>query len=137
VAQRFHAGALSIEGQTTSQIAQSLKVHRSSIPLWMNTRISIETGIVEGHRAAVRRDSPCAREQLQIFWTAARWLMVLEAGIWTSPVISRVIGDEFNLHYHPDDRKLLKQLAIRAASDARLVQGARTGRTAGSLTYAR
>ena len=35
VAQRFHAVALSIECQTTRQIAQSLKVHRSSIPLWI------------------------------------------------------------------------------------------------------
>jgi hypothetical protein len=36
VAQRFHAIALSIEGYTSSQIARSLKVHRSSVPLWID-----------------------------------------------------------------------------------------------------
>jgi hypothetical protein len=35
VAQRFHAIALSIEGYTTHRIAQALKVHRSTVPLWI------------------------------------------------------------------------------------------------------
>ena len=35
VAQRFHAVALSIEGYTSQRIAQVLKVHRSSVPLWI------------------------------------------------------------------------------------------------------
>ena len=35
VAQRFHAMALSIKGRTASEFSQSLKVHRSCIPLWI------------------------------------------------------------------------------------------------------
>jgi transposase len=48
----------------------------------------------------------------------------LETGIWTSPVISRVIGDEFNRHYHPGHvRKLLKQLGYSVQRPTtRLVQ---------------
>src|SRR5215469_12636586 len=51
VAQRFHAIALSIEGHTVSQIAQTLKVHRSSVPLWIEQwNTHRETGLLEGHR---------------------------------------------------------------------------------------
>ncbi len=51
VAQRFHAIALSIEGHTTSQIAKSLKVHRSSVPLWIEQwNKEREEGLLEGHR---------------------------------------------------------------------------------------
>jgi transposase len=126
VAQRFHAIALSIEGHTTSQIAQVLKVHRSSIPLWIeHWNRHREQGLLEGQRAG----RPCGlndgqREQLQDILDSGPVAYGLDSGIWTSPVISRVIADEFNLHYHPGHvRKLLKQLGYSVQRPtARLVQ---------------
>jgi transposase len=126
VAQRFHAIALSIEGQTTSRIAQSLKVHRSSIPLWIeHWNQQKERGLLEGHRAGRPGGlSDVQREQLQDILDSGPTAYGLETGIWTSPVISRVIADEFDLRYHPGHvRKLLKQLGYSVQRPTtRLVQ---------------
>ena len=113
VAQRFHAMALSIEGRTASEIAQSLKVHRSCIPLWIeNWNRHREEGLLEGHRAGrLVGLSTAQREQLQDILDSGPVAYGLETGIWTSPVISCVIADEFDRQYHPGHvRKLLKQL---------------------------
>ena len=62
VAQRFHAIALSVEGHTVSQIARFLKVHRSSVPLWIqHWNTERELGLLEGHRAG-RPTSLSARQ---------------------------------------------------------------------------
>ncbi len=51
MAQRFHAIALSIAGYATSQMAQSLQVHRSSVPLWIDQwNKEREVGLLEGQR---------------------------------------------------------------------------------------
>lgn len=126
VAQRFHAMALSIEGQTASEIAQSLKVHRSCIPLWIgNWNRHRERGLLEGHRAGRPGGlNPAQREQLQDILDSGPVAYGLETGIWTSPVISRVIADEFDQHYHPGHvRKLLKRLGYSVQRPTtRLVQ---------------
>lgn len=126
VAQRFHAVALSIEGRTASEIAQSLKVHRSCIPLWIeNWNRHREQGLLEGHRAGRPAGLRAAqREQLQDILDSGPVAYGLETGIWTSPVISRVIADEFDQHYHPGHvRKLLKQLGYSVQRPTtRLVQ---------------
>lgn len=126
VAQRFHAIALSIEGHTVSQIAQSLKVHRSSVPLWIeqwNQRR--EEGLLEGHRAGRPAGlSAKQQEQLQDLLDSGPVAYGLETGIWTSPVIVSVIAQEFGVNYHPGHvRKLLKGLGYSVQRPTtRLVQ---------------
>ena len=126
VAQRFHAIALSVEGHTTTQIAQSLKVHRSSVPLWIEQwNHQREVGLLEGHRSG--RPSGLTRaqqEQLQDILDSGPVAYGLETGIWTSPVISGVIAEEFDLHYHPGHvRKLLRHLGYSVQRPTtRLVQ---------------
>src|ERR1700722_3268962 len=113
VAQRFHAVALSIEGHTTSEIAQSLKIHRSCVPLWIEQwNHEREAGLLEGHRCGRPSGlTQAQQEQLQDILDSGPVAYGLETGIWTSPVISRVIVEEFDLHYHPGHvRKLLKRL---------------------------
>jgi transposase len=126
VAQRFHAIALSMDGQTTSQIARSLKVHRSSVPLWIeHWNRHRESGLLEGHRVGRPVGLNAGqREQLQDILDSGPVAYGLESGIWTSPVVSRVIADEFNRHYHPGHvRKLLKQLGYSVQRPTtRLVQ---------------
>jgi len=113
VAQRFHAIALSIEGYTTQRIAQALKVHRSTVPLWIDHwNQERETGLLEGHRSGRPGElSQIQREALQDILDSGPVAYGLETGIWTSPVIRRVIAREFGVDYHPGHvRKLLKGL---------------------------
>jgi transposase len=126
VAQRFHAIALSIEGHTVSQIAQSLKVHRSSVPLWIDQwNKERETGLLEGHRVGRPTSlSGKQQEQLQDILDSGPVAYGLETGIWTSPVIRGVIAQEFGVDYHPGHvRKLLKRLGYSVQRPTtRLVQ---------------
>lgn len=101
VAQRFHAIALSIEGHTTSQIVESLKVHRSSVPLWIeHWNRHREQGLLEGQRAGRPGElNPAQRQQLQDILDSGPVACGLETGIWTSPVISRVIAGPGALYH--------------------------------------
>jgi transposase len=126
VAQRFHAIALSVEGYTTTQIAQSLKVHRSSVPLWIEQwNHQREMGLLEGHRSG--RPSGLTRaqqERLQDILDSGPVAYGLETGLWTSPVISGVIAEEFDVQYHPGHvRKMLRRLGYSVQRPTtRLVQ---------------
>ncbi len=126
VAQRFHAMALSIEGQTTSEIAQSLKVHRSCIPLWIeNWNRHREQGLLEGHRAGRPVGlKPRSGSNCRIFWTAARWLMVWKPAFGLPPSsagLSPTSSTSTTIPGHV--RKLLKQLGYSVQRPTtRLVQ---------------
>jgi transposase len=126
VAQRFHAVALSIDGHTVSQIARALKVHRSSVPLWIEQwNKEREVGLLEGHRAG-RPASLTLQQQdlLQDILDSGPVAYGLETGIWTSPIICGLITQEFGVDYHPGHvRKLLKRLGYSVQRPTtRLVQ---------------
>ena len=126
VALRFHAIALSIEGHTTSQIARTLKVHRSSVPLWIQQwNAHHEVGLLEGQRSGRPSDLNARQQrQLQDILDGGPAAYGLESGIWTSPAISNVITHEFGVDYHPGHvRKLLKRLGYSVQRPTtRLVQ---------------
>jgi len=126
VAQRFHAIALSIEGYTTSHISRILKVHRSTVPLWiLQWNQERESGLLEGHRSGRPAElTPFQRQQLEDILDSGPVAYGLETGIWTSPVISQIIAEEFAVRYHPGHvRKLLKQLGYSVQRPTtRLVQ---------------
>jgi transposase len=126
VAQRFHAIALSIEGYTTSQISRALKVHRSTVPLWIELwNEERERGLLEGHRSGRPAELTASqRGQLEDILDSGPVAYGLETGIWTSPVIGRVIEEEFGVCYHPGHvRKLLKHLGYSVQRPTtRLVQ---------------
>jgi transposase len=126
VAQRLHDIALSLEGYTPQRIAEVLKVHRSSVPLWIeHWNQDRENGLLEGHRSGRPVGlSQAQRDQLQDILDSGPVAYGLETGIWSSPLISRIIAQEFDVHYHPGHvRKLLKQLGYSVQrSTTRLVQ---------------
>lgn len=104
---------MSLDGHTTSDIAHQLKVHRSTVPLWIeHWNSSGEEGLWEGHRSG--RPSGLTEEQRQKLCDILDSGPVaygLETGIWTSPLVSQIVRDEFALPYHPGHvRKLLRQL---------------------------
>lgn len=123
---RIQGILMSLEGQTTGEIGHQLKVHRSTVPLWIDhwNRYS-EEGLWEGHRSG----RPCGlsaedREKLCDILDSGPVAYGLETGIWTSPLVRQIIGEEFGQEYHPGHvRKLLKQLGYSVQRPTtRLVQ---------------
>jgi transposase len=110
---RIQGILMSLDGHTAGEIADHLKVHRSTVPLWIDqwNRYGKE-GLLEGHRsgrptALSRQD----RERLCDILDSGPVAYGLETGIWTSPLVRHVIEEEFGLQYHTGHvRKLLRQL---------------------------
>jgi transposase len=117
---------MSLEGHTTGEIAQHLTVHRSTVPLWIEHWNAYgEEGLWEGERrgrpAGLNEDQ---RQKLRDILDSGPVAYGLETGIWTSPLISRIIRDEFHRDYHPGHvRKLLRRLGYSVQRPTtRLVQ---------------
>jgi transposase len=126
VAQRLHGIILSLEHHTTTEIARLLKVHRSSVPLWIDAwNRHGEEGLLEGHRPGrpCRLDSE-DQERLCDILDSGPVAYGLDTGIWTSPAICHIIRDEFRQDYHAGHvRKLLKRLGYSVQRPTtRLVQ---------------
>jgi transposase len=123
---RIQGILLSLEGHTAGEIAQTLKVHRSTVPLWIDhwNRYGAE-GLWEGHRSGRPAElGPRAREHLADLLDSGPVAYGLETGIWTSALVARVIREEFDRAYHPGHvRKLLRHLGYsRQRPTTRLVQ---------------
>ena len=89
--------------QTAPEIADVLKVHRSNVCLWLERwqEDGLE-GILEGHRPGRPRTiSERQREQLADILESGPVAYGFTSGVWTCPMIARVIEDEFSLSYHP------------------------------------
>ena len=99
---RIQGILMSLDGHTASEIADHLKVHRSTVPLWIDqwNRYGKE-GLLEGHRSG----RPTAlseedRERLCDILDSGPVAYGLPTGIWTSPLVRRVIEEEFGQRYH-------------------------------------
>ena len=103
VANRLHAVALNMEGRTAPEIADVLKVHRSNVCLWLERwREEGLEGILEGHRPG--RPSPLSvpqRQQLADILESGPVAYGFSSGVWSCPMVARVIEEEFSLSYHP------------------------------------
>jgi transposase len=124
---RIQGILMSLEGYTAGEIARALKVHRSTVALWIDhwNRYGKE-GLWEGHRSGRPRGlSPEERQTLCDILDSGPVAYGLETGIWTSPLVSQVIEEEFGQHYHPGHvRKLLQELGYSVQRPTvRLVQG--------------
>ena len=113
VALRLQAIMLSVQGQTTGQIAQGLQVDRTRVHAWIGAWNGYgDEGLLEGHRCG----RPAAlnatqRERLGDILDSGPVAHGLNTGVWTSPLIAQVIAEEFDVRYHPGHvRRLLKQL---------------------------
>ena len=103
VARRLHAVVLNMEGRTAPEIASLLKVHRSKVSLWLHhwQQWGME-GILEGHRPG--RPKELSDEQLQVLGDildSGPIAYGFNSGVWTCPMVSRVIEEEFSVLYHP------------------------------------
>ena len=103
VANRLHAVALNMEGRSAPEIADVLKVHRSNVCLWLERwqEEGVE-GILEGHRPGRPPNlSERQRQELVDILESGSVAYGFSSGVWTCPMIARVIEDEFSITYHP------------------------------------
>lgn len=123
---RIQGILLSLEGHTAVDIAHDLKVHRSSVPLWIKHWNTYgEEGLWEGQRSGRPAGlNERQRERLRDILDSGPVAYGLETGIWTSPLIRQIIREEFRRDYHPGHvRKLLRQLGYSVQRPTtRLVQ---------------
>ena len=110
---RIQGILMSWAGHTTGEIADHLKVHRSTVALWIDQwNQHGKEGLLEGYRSgrptALSRED---RERLCDILDSGPVASGLESGIWTSPLVRQVIEEEFGQRYHTGHvRKLLQQL---------------------------
>lgn len=126
VALRLQAILLSLDGHTAPAIAGLLHVHRTRVHAWVsNWNEHGIDGLKEGHRSGRPRELTSAqRQQLHDIIESGPVAYGLNTGVWTSPLLTNVIEDEFEVEYHPGHvRKLLHQLGISVQRPTtRLVQ---------------
>jgi len=124
VAKRIHAVTLNMEGRSSIEIAQVLKAPRSAISLWLrNYEEHGLEGLLEGQRPGrppelTSRQCSTLADIVESGPLAYGFL----SGVWTSPILARVIREEFGVQYHPGHvRKLLHQLGFSVQRPKRML----------------
>jgi transposase len=115
VAKRIHAVLLNHQRHSSGEIARLLEAPRSKVSLWLQQYE--EHGweaLLEGHRSGRPSLLEAAeRNQLADIIDSGPIAYGFMSGVWTSPMIARVILEEFGLEYHPGHvRKLLQELGF-------------------------
>jgi transposase len=124
VAKRIHAVLLNHQRHSSGEIARILEAPRSKVSLWLGQYE--EHGweaLLEGHRSgrpslldAQQRQGLC--DILDSGPVAYGFL----SGVWTSPMIARVLQEEYQVNYHPGHvRKLLKDLGFSVQRPRKLL----------------
>ena len=127
VARRIHTVILNHEGKTSGDIAGILKTPRSRVFEWLKNYESYGyEGVLEGYRSG--RPSQLMKQERSILCDIIDSGPVAYGflgGIWTSPMIARVIEQEFAVSYHPGHvRRLLHQLGFSVQRPRRTLAGA-------------
>ena len=113
VAKRIHAVLLNANGQTSGSISNLLNSPRSRVSEWLQIYEKHGyDGLLEGHRSG--RPNGLSEKQKTILSdiidsgpVAYGYL----SGVWTSVMLADVIGNEFNIFYHPGHvRKILDEM---------------------------
>ena len=124
VAKRLQAVVLNAEGHSSGEIARILKAPRSKASEWL--RVYEESGIeglLEGHRSG--RPAGLDEKQLQQLadiLDSGPVAYGLDTGIWTSPMITWIIEEEFGTQYHPGHvRKILHEIGFSVQRPKRVL----------------
>jgi transposase len=115
VARRIHAVLLNDRQHTSGEIARILEAPRSKVSLWLQQYQHCGwEALLEGHRPGrPARLSAAQVATLDDIIDSGPVAYGFPSGVWTSPMIGRVIAEEFGLDYHPGHvRKLLKAMGF-------------------------
>lgn len=124
VAKRLHAVLLNADGYSSGHIAEILKAPRSKASEWLaNYDMYGEEGLLEGQRSGRPAHlSKAQRTELGDIIESGPVAYGLDSGVWTSPMIGRVVEDEFGVAYHPGHvRKLLTAIGFSVQRPRRLL----------------
>jgi len=115
VARRIHGIILNLEGWSCPEIANILKVHRSKPVVWIHrwNEYGLK-GLLEGHRSGrPPRLTKKQKEHLGEIIERGPIAYGFTSGVWTSPMITRMINEEFGVKYHPAHvRRMLGELGF-------------------------
>ncbi len=118
VAKQIHAVMLNSEELTSGDIASVLKSPRSKVSEWLRNYEDFGyeglLELLEGQRSG----RPCLlsaseKEELSDIMESGPIAYGYLSGVWTSPMIARVIKEEFGIQYDPRHvLRILKELAF-------------------------
>jgi transposase len=115
VARRLHAVLLSHQEHTSGEIARVLGAPRSRVSLWLQ---QYEThgweALLEGHRSGRPKELNVVQlSRLDDIIDSGPVAYGFSSGVWTSPMIARVIAEEFAVSYHAGHvRKVLQTMGF-------------------------
>ena len=115
VAKRIHAVLLNHQKHSSGEISRMLEAPRSKVSLWLGQYEEYGwEGLLEGHRSGRPRQlDEQQRQGLSAILDSGPVAYGFVSGVWTSPMIARVIQEEYQVDYHPGHvRKLLKELGF-------------------------
>jgi transposase len=124
VAKRIHAVLLNADGRSSGEIAHVLKAPRSRVSEWLaNYEAYGLEGVLEGFRSG--RPGLLSTAQLTDLADIVDSGPVaygFDCGVWTSPMIGRVIAERFGFGYHPGHvRKLLHRIGFSVQRPRRVL----------------
>jgi len=124
VAKRLHAVLLNSEGRTSGELAELLQAPRSKVSKWLaNYERHGVDGLLEGYRSGrppqlIDADATALYDIIESGPVAYG----LDSGLWTSPMLARVIFEEFGVAYHPGHvRKLLHKIGFSVQRPRRVL----------------
>ena len=124
VAKRLQAVLLNSEGHTSGELSRILEMSRSRVSEWLRR---YEAHGMEGLLEEYRSGRPAALNETQLrklgdILDRGPVAYGLDTGIWTSPMIARMIDEEFGVNYHPAHvRKLLHDSGFSAQRPRRVL----------------
>jgi transposase len=124
VAKRLRAVVLNSEGHTSGELAEILQSPRSKVSEWLQRyQTDGVNGLLEGYRSG-RPSQLTEKQQQQLgdILDSGPVAYGLDTGIWTSPMIAWVIGEEFGIQYHPGHvRRLLHAVGFSVQRPRRVL----------------
>jgi len=124
VAKRIHSVLLNNDGRSSGEIAGILNAPLSRVSQWLRDyEEQGYEGILEGYRSGrIPKLSEEQKTTLCDIIDSGPVAYGFLSGVWTSPMITRIIEEEFNTTYHPGHvRKLLSQLGFSVQRPKRLL----------------
>jgi len=131
VAKRLHAVLLCRDGRSSGEISTLLQAPRSKVSEWL--RLYETQGyeaLLEGHRSGRPRGLSEEQEvQLSDLIESGPTAYGFLGGVWTAPMVARVIETEFGIAYHPGHVcRLLHQLEFSIQRPRRILAKADPGK---------
>jgi len=115
VVRRIHAVLLNHDRYTSGEITTLLKASRARVSEWLkNYEQYGYEGLLEGYRPGRPPVmTPAQERSLADILDSGPVAYGYLSGVWTSPMIARLIQEEFSITYHPGHvRRLLHQLGF-------------------------